>query len=220
MPPPHAPPAHLPLLLQVQDDLKRIFDTGYFHLIDYHPEDTRDGVKLSVEVRAGQGRAGAGTGGGGVGCWAGGLKAWGSPQRGRGGLSPGRQGGLRRRQRRPAYTVVVPKAWLAGCTEPSLPPCPAPTPTSSNPAPPRVQVAANPTLRGLSTVGANVLPQSVIQGAFANMYGRPLNYVQLSAAVKKLAQWYEDNGVLGQVRERVRGCWGGWVTAGEGGWAR
>jgi outer membrane protein insertion porin family len=66
-------------------------------------------------------------------------------------------------------------------------------------------VAANPTLRSLSAVGANVLPQSVVQDAFAHMYGRTLNYNQLAGAVKKLTHWYEDNGVLGQVRQGSEG---------------
>ncbi len=35
---------------QVNDDLKRIFDTGYFHYAEWKAEDTRDGIKLSLEV--------------------------------------------------------------------------------------------------------------------------------------------------------------------------
>ena len=42
-----------PPRLQVQEDLRRIFDTGYFHHAEFHPEDTRDGVKLSLDVGRG-----------------------------------------------------------------------------------------------------------------------------------------------------------------------
>ena len=70
-------------------------------------------------------------------------------------------------------------------------------------------MAANPTLRSFSSVGGNVLPQSVVQRAFAGMHGRPLNYNQLADAMKKLTQWYEDNGVLGSVRGWVAGGWVG-----------
>ncbi|GAB4822487.1 hypothetical protein N2152v2_009533 [Parachlorella kessleri] len=92
---------------EVKEDADRIFNTGYFHFVDWKAEDTRDGIKLTLEV------------------------------------------------------------------------------------------AANPTLRSFSAVGGNVLPQSVVQHAFAGMHGRPLNYNQLADAMKKLTQWYEDNGVLG-----------------------
>lgn len=45
------------------------------------------------------------------------------------------------------------------------------------------------------------------------MYGRTLNYNQLSAAVKKLTDWYEANGVLGQVGAGLGGSSPvGWLT--------
>lgn len=49
----------LNICLQVQDDARRIFDTGYFHYVDWDTEDTRDGVKLTLQVSEG----GAGSGG-------------------------------------------------------------------------------------------------------------------------------------------------------------
>lgn len=38
-------------LKEVQDDVHRVFDSGYFEKCHPHAEDTRDGVKLTVEVR-------------------------------------------------------------------------------------------------------------------------------------------------------------------------
>ena len=61
------------------------------------------------------------------------------------------------------------------------------------------------------------LPHPHHQGAFRNLYGRTLNFNQLSAAVKKLSDWYEDNGVLGQVRGGMGGREGGRGGRKEGG---
>ena len=43
------PGAHLPPW-QVKEDADRIFNTGYFHFVDWKAEDTRDGIKLTLEV--------------------------------------------------------------------------------------------------------------------------------------------------------------------------
>lgn len=37
-------------LKEVQDDMQRVFDTGYFQMCRPYAEDTRDGVKLTIEV--------------------------------------------------------------------------------------------------------------------------------------------------------------------------
>ena len=39
-------------LKEVQDDMHRVFDSGFFERCQPHAEDTRDGVKLTVEVSA------------------------------------------------------------------------------------------------------------------------------------------------------------------------
>ena len=38
-------------LKEVKDDIQRVFDTGFFDKCQPHGEDTRDGIKLIVEVR-------------------------------------------------------------------------------------------------------------------------------------------------------------------------
>lgn len=94
---------------EVQEDIQRVFDTGYFSSCRPKAEDTRDGVRLTVEV--------------------------------------------------------VP----------------------------------NPTLQGVVARGGCRLPQAVVQNAFSEMAGKPLNFNALTEAVATLNDWYQDNGVLGQV---------------------
>ena len=61
-------------------------------------------------------------------------------------------------------------------------------------------VQANPILRGVQITGQAVLPQSVIDEAFGDQYGKILNLRQFEEGVKKINKWYQDNGyVLGQV---------------------
>ena len=55
-------------------------------------------------------------------------------------------------------------------------------------------------------VGANALPQSVIQEALADQAGRTMNFVSLAKAVRRLNQWYEDKGILGHVRPLLFVC--------------
>ena len=43
-----------------------------------------------------------------------------------------------------------------------------------------------------------------MEEAFSGLFGRTLNFNQMAAAVGKLNRWYEDTGVLGQVRRRRR----------------
>ena len=38
-------------LKEVQDDMQRVFDSGYFSQCQPQAEDTRDGVKLTINVR-------------------------------------------------------------------------------------------------------------------------------------------------------------------------
>lgn len=94
---------------EVQEDIQRVFDTGYFSSCRPKAEDTRDGVRLTVEV--------------------------------------------------------VP----------------------------------NPTLQGVVARGGVRLPQAVVQNAFSEMAGKPLNFNDLTEAVATLNNWYQDHGVLGQV---------------------
>jgi hypothetical protein len=68
-----------------------------------------------------------------------------------------------------------------------------------------LQVSANPELRGVVAKGGDMLPVRVVQQAFKHLHGTPLNFVQFGKAVQKLDKWYQDRGVLGQVRCRVEG---------------
>jgi hypothetical protein len=44
------PPPTKPLPLQIREDMHRVFDTGYFSLCKPVAEETRDGIKLTLEV--------------------------------------------------------------------------------------------------------------------------------------------------------------------------
>ena len=61
------------------------------------------------------------------------------------------------------------------------------------PRPPRCvhpsQLEANPELRGVVSSGANVLPQAVIEEAFADQYGKTLNFRNFRGALAKLNSW-------------------------------
>lgn len=71
--------------------------------------------------------------------------------------------------------------------------------------------------------------QAVIEEAFQPLFGRTLNYHQMVNAVGTLNRWYEDKGVLGQVRCAGRAalrcvlCCARWARcaccAGCAGWA-
>ena len=51
----------------------------------------------------------------------------------------------------------------------------------------------------MTTNGAHVLPDGVVQGAFKGMLGKTLNFVHFKEAIGKLDGWYSEHGVLGQV---------------------
>jgi hypothetical protein len=68
-----------------------------------------------------------------------------------------------------------------------------------NPEPCMSQVTANPELRGIVARGASMLPTRVVERAFKPLYGQPLNFVAFGKAVKKLDDWYQQRGILGQV---------------------
>lgn len=61
------------------------------------------------------------------------------------------------------------------------------------------QVTANPELRGVVARGASMLPTRTVERAFKPLYGQPLNFVAFGKAVKKLDDWYQQRGILGQV---------------------
>jgi len=61
-------------------------------------------------------------------------------------------------------------------------------------------VQPNPVLRNVAVttvpegVGKGVLPQQVVDNIFSDQYGQILNLRQLQEGIKKLNQWYKDNG--------------------------
>jgi outer membrane protein insertion porin family len=63
----------------------------------------------------------------------------------------------------------------------------------------KTQVTANPELRGVVARGASMLPTRTVERAFRPLYGQPLNFVAFGKAVKKLDDWYQQRGILGQV---------------------
>jgi hypothetical protein len=83
-----------------------------------------------------------------------------------------------------------------------------------------MQVTANPELRGVVARGASMLPTRTVERAFRPLYGQPLNFVAFGKAVKKLDDWYQQRGILGQVGVGwARWVWGQarWVWVGPGG---
>ena len=61
-------------------------------------------------------------------------------------------------------------------------------------------VQANPILKGVQISDGQILPQSVVDEAFGNQYGKILNLRQFEEGVKKINKWYQDNGyVLAQI---------------------
>ncbi|XZN91296.1 MAG: BamA/TamA family outer membrane protein [Microcoleus sp.] len=74
-------------------------------------------------------------------------------------------------------------------------------------------VQANPVLRGVTIVGQQVLPQSIVDESFRDQYGKTLNLRRFEEGVKKINTWYQDNGfVLGQITEAPQVADDGTVT--------
>lgn len=61
-------------------------------------------------------------------------------------------------------------------------------------------VEPNPELSRVEVKGNQVLPQNVVDEIFSPQYGQILNLRQLQVGIRKLNQWYQDNGyILAQV---------------------
>ncbi|MEO1133520.1 MAG: BamA/TamA family outer membrane protein [Cyanobacteria bacterium J06639_1] len=73
-------------------------------------------------------------------------------------------------------------------------------------------VRPNPILRSVTTENATILPDDVVDDAFAGQQGRVLNFGDLQAGVQDVETWYADNGyVLAKVVD-VRSSDAGDVT--------
>ncbi|KAF5835670.1 surface antigen-domain-containing protein [Dunaliella salina] len=64
-----------------------------------------------------------------------------------------------------------------------------------------IRVTPNDEIRGMVAMGANVLPNSVVQDTFKDLYGKTLNFVTFKQAINTLDKWYHDRGILGQVTD-------------------
>jgi outer membrane protein insertion porin family len=63
-------------------------------------------------------------------------------------------------------------------------------------------VQPNPVLREVQVRNDQVLPEDVVQTAFADQYGEILNLQELQDGIQDINQWYQDNGyVLAQVTD-------------------
>ncbi|MEM8603557.1 MAG: BamA/TamA family outer membrane protein, partial [Cyanobacteria bacterium P01_H01_bin.121] len=61
-------------------------------------------------------------------------------------------------------------------------------------------VQPNPVLTRVETADTTVLPEEVVQDAFAPQYGQILNFNDLQAGIETVTDWYQENGyVLAQV---------------------
>ena len=65
------------------------------------------------------------------------------------------------------------------------------------------QVTPNDVVQSIKATGANALPEKVIESSFSGMCGKTLNLQSFKKAVGQLDKWYQDNGVVGQVRLEV-----------------
>ncbi len=74
-------------------------------------------------------------------------------------------------------------------------------------------VEPNPTLQGVVTEGTQVLPDEVIADTFGPQYGSILNFKDLQNGVKRINDWYQDEGyVLAQVVDATQISSDGQVT--------
>jgi len=64
-----------------------------------------------------------------------------------------------------------------------------------------IEVKENPKLTGVVATGADMLPQSLIEEAFEDQYGKTLNFENFGRALGQLNKWYEDKGIFGQVTD-------------------
>ena len=62
------------------------------------------------------------------------------------------------------------------------------------------EVEENPPLKQVVIEGNTVLPEEIVNESFADQYNQTINLNQIEAGIKKINQWYQDNGyVLAQV---------------------
>jgi Outer membrane protein/protective antigen OMA87 len=62
------------------------------------------------------------------------------------------------------------------------------------------EVEENPILKEVVIQGDTVLPQEIIDQSFGDQFNKTINLNQIEAGIKKVNQWYQDNGyVLAQV---------------------
>lgn len=74
------------------------------------------------------------------------------------------------------------------------------------------EVTANPILQSVTAENATILPDEVVEDAFAEQQGKVLNFGDLQAGVQDIESWYADNGyVLAKVAD-VRSSDAGDVT--------
>ena len=64
-----------------------------------------------------------------------------------------------------------------------------------------IEVKENPKLTGVVATGADMLPQSLIEEAFEDQYGKTLNFENFGRALGQLNKWYEDKGIFGQITD-------------------
>merc|ERR1719375_852306 len=64
-----------------------------------------------------------------------------------------------------------------------------------------IEVKENPKLTGVVATGADMLPQSLIEDAFEDQYGKTLNFENFGRALGQLNKWYEVKGIFGQVTD-------------------
>ncbi len=63
-------------------------------------------------------------------------------------------------------------------------------------------VSPNPTLEGVATEGATLLPEQVVTETFKNQVGQTLNFGELQRGVKTIEEWYAERGyVLAKVSD-------------------
>ena len=58
-----------------------------------------------------------------------------------------------------------------------------------------LQVESNTELNGIVVSGGSMLPSKIIEDAFRDQYGKPINFGKFQAALSAVDKWYSDRGI-------------------------
>ena len=62
-------------------------------------------------------------------------------------------------------------------------------------------------MTGVHVHDASIVPVSVVQELFGELYGKTLNKRKVSASIEALQRWYNDNFYYAKVVDICQGAW-------------